>query len=37
MMTSSRSNKEEVAECRSLSISSLILESFSINVSVDGT
>ena len=36
-MTSFRSNKELVAEWRSLSISSLILESFSIYVSLEGT
>ncbi len=36
-MTSSRSNKELVAECRSWSISSLMEASFSIKVSVEGT
>ena len=36
IMTSRRSNSELVAEWRSLSISSLMLESFSIYVSEDG-
>ena len=37
IITSSRSNNEDVALCRSLSISSFTDESFSIYVSVDGT
>jgi hypothetical protein len=37
MMTSSRSISEEVARRRSRSMSSLIEESFSMYVSVDGT
>ena len=36
IITSLVSNKESVAECRSLSISSFMEESFSIYVSVDG-
>ena len=36
MITSRRSSTACVAECRSRSISSLMAESFSMNVSVDG-
>ena len=36
-ITSLRSNKALVAECRNLSISSLMLESFSMYVSLEGT
>ena len=37
MITSSRSDNAAVAEWRSLSISSLMAESFSMYVSVEGT
>ena len=37
MITSRRSNSERVAESRMRSISSLIVDSFSMYVSLDGT